>query len=247
LPSLDGAFNLDDYPTIVDNGYLKIQHFTFEELWQASLSSHSGPLRRPVSMLTFAINHVLTGMDPWWMKLTNFAIHIFNGLLILLVVRHLFRRFHDKDCKTLELIPYCIAGLWLVHPINVTAVSYIVQRMTSLSATFVLLAIYCYLQLREGNKPGWKGYVLSISILFFWLLGLFSKENAILLSLYIFVIEWCVYKFKTGSLGEKLNLRALWLIFALPWLSALLYAIYKPSFLSNGYVLEYFSIFIMMM
>ena len=199
LPGLSGIFALDDYTNIANNSYLKIEHFTLEDFWQASLSSNSGPLKRPVAMASFAINHVLTGMDTWWMKLTNLGIHLLNGVILLLVLTQLFRRLYQNNDKYAVVVPYIITITWLVHPINVTAVSYIVQRMTSLSATFVLLSLYCYLKLRERKLLDWRGYALSLSILFFWLFGLLSKESAISLSIYIFSIEWCVYGFKTDS------------------------------------------------
>jgi len=240
-PGLGGSFEFDDNGTIANNGYLKISHFSFDDLWQASLSSNSGPLRRPVAMASFAINHVLTGMDTWWMKLTNLGIHLLNGLILLLVLTQLFRRLYQNNDKYAVVVPYIITITWLVHPINVTAVSYIVQRMTSLSATFVLLAIYCYLKLREGKLLDWRGYVLSLSILFFWLLGLLSKETAILLSIYIFSIEWCVYGFKTDSEGEKKHLRILWSLLAAPWVCAFIYVIYEPTFILKGYAYRDFT------
>ncbi len=236
LPGLGGSFELDDNGTIANNNYLKISHFTFEDLWQASLSSDSGQLRRPVAMFSFAINHVLTGMDTWWMKLTNLGIHLLNGLILLLVLTLLFRRLPQNNDKYALVVPYIITITWLVHPINVTAVSYIVQRMTSLSATFVLLSLYCYLKLRERKLLDWRGYALSLSILFFWLLGLLSKESAISLSIYIFSIEWCVYGFKTDSEGEKKHLRILWSLLAAPWVCAFIYVLHEPSFVLNGYV-----------
>ncbi|MCK5431622.1 MAG: hypothetical protein KAJ03_02700, partial [Gammaproteobacteria bacterium] len=241
-PGLGGSFTFDDNYNIYDNDLIKIEHFSFEDLWQASLSSDSGPLRRPVAMFSFAVNYLLTGMDPWWMKLTNLSVHLINGLLVLLVVRQIFHRFYDRDRTDLRLIPYFIAGLWLVHPINVTAVSYIVQRMTSLSATFVLLAIYCYLKLREGKLLDWRAYLLGFSILIFWLLGLLSKEAAVLLSIYIFIIEWCMYGFQTESKREKTHLGILWFLLAAPWVCALIYAIYDPSLILSGYARRDFTI-----
>jgi len=234
-PGLSGGFIFDDYTNIYKNHLLKIEHFSFEDLWQASLSINSGPLKRPVAMFSFAVNHVLTGMDPWWMKLTNLLIHLINGLLVLLVVRQLLHRFYDRNRTDLTLIPYFVMGIWLVHPINVTAVSYIVQRMTSLSATFVLLAVYCYLKLREGKFLDWRGHIFSFAILFFWVLGLLSKETAILLSIYIFVIEWCMYGFKAESKGEKKYLRILWALLAAPWICAFIYVLYGPSFILGGH------------
>ena len=235
-PGLSGAFVFDDNPNIVDNGYLKIDQFSFEDLWQASISSSSGPLRRPVSMLSFAINHVLTGMDPWWMKVTNLCIHIFNALILLLVLRQVFTRLYQNNEKIVMIAPLIITTVWLVHPIHITSVSYIVQRMTLLSATFVLLALYGYLKLRALKLCGWRSYLLSLSILIFWLLGLFSKETAVLLSIYIFVIEWCLYGFRSESRQEKIHLSTLWILLAIPWVGAFIYILYQPSFILDGYV-----------
>lgn len=241
FPALGGSFVFDDSANIANNGYIKIEQFTIEDLLQASMSGHSGLLKRPVAMFTFAVNHVLTGMDAWWMKLTNLLIHLGNALLVLLVIRQLYARCTKGESPCLSLVPPLVMAMWLLHPINVTAVSYIVQRMTSLSASFVLLAIYCYLQLREGKLPDWRGYVAVFSILVFWLLGMLTKEAAILLSIYIFVIEWCVYGFRTGSRSEKRQLPVLWTLLALPWVCAFCYSFYDPSFILEGYEMRQFS------
>ena len=240
-PGLNGSFVFDDVGNIYENQLLKIEHFTFEDLWQASLSSNSGPLRRPVAMFSFAINHVLTGMDPWWMKLTNLGIHLINGLILLLVLKQLFGKLSQNNYKYAAMLPSFIALIWLIHPINVTAVSYIVQRMASLSATFVLLAIYCYMKLREGKYSAWRSYTLSFSILIFWLLGLLTKETAISLSIYIFVIEWCVYGFQADSKGEKWHLGILWALLAAPWVCAFIYILYEPSIILAGYAIRDFT------
>src|SRR5688500_13964670 len=71
-PGLGGGFVFDDYPNIVQNGAL---HVTWASTWlewlAAVFSSPASELQRPLAMLTFAINHALTGLDPYWMKLTN--------------------------------------------------------------------------------------------------------------------------------------------------------------------------------
>ncbi len=242
LPGLSGSFTFDDYHNIYKNEHLKINHFSNEGLWQAALSSDSGPLKRPIAMLSFAINHVFTGMDPWWMKLTNLLIHLVNGLLVLLIMKQLINRFYGSNRPDTRLIPLFIMGIWLIHPIHVTAVSYIVQRMTSLSATFVLISIVSYLKLREGNDFSRKAYAVSLFMMLFWLLGLLTKETALLLSIYIFVLELCVYGFKTETNAEKINLRILWALLALPWVCALVYISYEPSFILKGYAIRDFTI-----
>ena len=206
-PGLSGNFVFDDAHNITDNEGLKITQFTFDDIWQASFSGASGPLRRPVSMLSFAINHISTGMDAWWMKITNLLIHILNGLVLLFVCKELIRRLSIISELSNKAFPYIVAGIWLVHPVNITSVTYIVQRMNSLSALFTLSAIYCYLKLRNNKAEGWQGNLMIISIPFLWLLGLLSKENAILLGVYIFVLEWCLYDFKINTKFEKMAVK----------------------------------------
>jgi hypothetical protein len=234
-PGLGGTFIFDDVWNISNNNELKINQLSTDQLIQASLSGYSGPLKRPVSMLSFAINHRFTGMDPWWMKLTNLVIHIVNSLILLLLCKELFRSIPREKYPYLQTAPYIIAGIWLVHPINVTAVSYIVQRMTSLSSTFVLLAIYCYLKIRNSRLDNWKSYLLALSIMICWGLGMLSKEIAITLSIYLFAIEWCIYGFQSNSSNERIRLNFLWAILAAPWIFALLYSIYDPPRLLSGY------------
>ena len=199
-PGLSGPFFFDDYWNIVDNYWLHINELTLSGLWNAMMSGESGPMKRPVSMLSFAINHLVTGLDPYWMKLTNLIIHIVNSIILLLVLLEIFRSLYDRyGEKYLVNAAYVIAAIWAIHPINVTAVSYIVQRMTSLSSLFMLSAIFVYLRLRKKDLATLKGYGLTLLIVLFWLLGLLSKEIGILLGLYILLIEWRLYVFRADS------------------------------------------------
>lgn len=196
-PGLSGGFVFDDVLNISTNDHLKINQFAIEDLLQTSWSSYSGPLQRPIAMFSFAVNHIFTGMNPWWMKLTNLLIHIANNAILLFFCKELFRRINLKEASISKVAPYIISGIWLVHPINVTAVSYIVQRMASLSGTFVLLALYCYLKLRNESFEQIRAWILGSAILICWLLGLLTKEIGISLSLYLFAIECCLYSFRT--------------------------------------------------
>jgi hypothetical protein len=60
--------------------------------WLAAMfSSPASDLQRPLAMLSFAINHALTGLDPYWMKLTNLGIHLLNTWLVFLLGRRVLR------------------------------------------------------------------------------------------------------------------------------------------------------------
>ena len=83
-------------------------------------------------------------------------------------------------------------GVFLLHPLNTQAVSYVVQRMASLAALFTLLAFASYLMARyRANSLSRWWYVAST---LFWLLGLSSKENAILLLPVIALYDACFFR-----------------------------------------------------
>ena len=145
-PGLHGDFVLDDFPNLLENRALQIDSFSLEAFWQAALSSGAGTLRRPLSMFSFAVNHYLSEYDPLAYKVTNLGIHLLCGIALFVLTSRLlsaYREFCDEDVPqaTVRWAPMVVAAFWLIHPINVTGVLYIVQRMTSLAALFTVLAV----------------------------------------------------------------------------------------------------------
>lgn len=204
LPGLPGAFLFDDYPNILDNGALTTSTFGWKSLVSASLSGDAGPLKRPLSMFTFALNYALGGASPVYFKLTNIAIHVANALLVFSISRLIVIRLQYDSNETAidlsRLVPFSVALIWMVHPINLTSVLYIVQRMTSLAALFVLLGIQIFLVARMQMLSGDKGFTrMLFGTLGAGLLAVFSKENGILLFAYLFVIEITFFRFKTHN------------------------------------------------
>lgn len=216
---------LDDKWNIEINPHLKMQAFNIESIKAAMQSGESGPLKRPIAMLSFAINHYFTGDSVFWMKLTNLAIHLLSSCILLLILKKLFKRLkpYNTNEKIILSAPYLITIVWLLHPINVTAVSYVVQRMTSLSTFFMLLTIHSYVSIRE-NPPGKLSvYASGLFLVLFWILGIFTKENAALTGLLLLLLEVFLYRFKTQSNIAKVQV---WIILAITCLPILFGAIY---------------------
>ncbi len=90
-PGLSGAYLFDDYPNIVDNHGVQPPDATLPSLVRAALSSPASEFKRPLASLSFAANYLATGLDPYWMKLTNLILHLLNGLLVFLLARLLLR------------------------------------------------------------------------------------------------------------------------------------------------------------
>jgi hypothetical protein len=80
---LSGPLLFDDRPALTANELVKVDGSVFDEWRTAALSSNSGKLRRPVSMLSFAGNHVVSrGFSPTDVKATNLLIHISIAVLL---------------------------------------------------------------------------------------------------------------------------------------------------------------------
>ncbi len=195
-PGLSGPFFFDDIFNIQNNPNLRLAQLDPEALRLAAFSTDSGPFQRPISMASFALNFYFFGEGAASFKAVNLGIHLLNGVLIFLLSRLLLRQAARRADLRLRgdragLAAGLIAAVWLVHPLNLTGVLYAVQRMTSLSALFVLLALLAYLQgrLRLPDRR-LQGVALLAASALFWLCGLASKENALLLPWYIFLIEW---------------------------------------------------------
>lgn len=210
---LYGSFLFDDYPNIVDNHGLQPKEASIAALASAALSSPSSEFKRPLASLTFAVNYLLTGLDPFWMKLTNLVIHLLNGLLVYVVSLRLIKalrgRLGEEQAETpANLIAALIAAAWLLLPINLTAVLYVVQRMESLANLFVLLGLALYIQSRQRIRARREGqlpvhpfaYVATAATIAVpTALGLLAKETAVMLPLYACLVEWVVFGFRRSS------------------------------------------------
>lgn len=226
-PGLSGSWLFDDYPNIVDNPGVHPNEISISALVSAALSSPASSLKRPIASLSFAANYLLTGLDPFWMKLTNLAIHLLNGWLVFLLGKQLLHQAPPPGAEEhrAEIYAVLIATAWLLLPINITAVLYVVQRMESLANLFVLLGLLGYVAGRKrmlGNpslatpaitvaesapRAKWRltqlldgGLLICLgSIVIFAAIGLLAKETAVMLPLYALLIEWLLFRFRVAT------------------------------------------------
>jgi protein O-mannosyl-transferase len=149
-PGLSGPWLFDDFSNIRDNAFLRVTTLEWASLHGAAGSLAAGPLGRPVAYLSFALNHYAHGdATPYAYKLTNVVIHAANALLVAALLGRVLRRVGAPSRESAAAIALAITALWALHPLQLTSVLYVVQRMTSLSATFTLAALLCLLRARE--------------------------------------------------------------------------------------------------
>lgn len=243
LPGIRGPFVLDDGENITLNRAVAIESLNVDELKGALLGNNSGPLGRPLASLSFAINAYLAGgvNDPFPFKVTNIVIHAVNAILIYLIALQLLRipllrrRIATPTATYLALLT---ATFWAIHPIQLTSVLYVVQRMTSLSSLFVLLGIWGFLRGRarydDGHRDGL--WIASASIVIGTAIGVAVKEIAILLPLLALVIEFTMLSRETLSESRRRQLYALYVVTVLfPALIVASYIALHPEFVTAGY------------
>jgi hypothetical protein len=156
LPALWGVFVFDDYPWILHNAGLDISSFDF---WQ----------RRPVTLLTFAANLYVAGPNPAAFHVVNIALHLANCVLVYAVVGRMVPR-----ATAVPAIAALAAAIFLLHPTQVGAVSYISGRATSLMTFWLLLGHLAAMRWLEKPLVRW----LAISLVAF-ILAVGSKETAL--------------------------------------------------------------------
>ncbi len=225
-----GGWVLDDITNIVENPALLIHGSSLGAIMNAAWSFEAGPLRRPISMLTFAFNRTLFGPAPLSFKITNVLIHLVNGLLLLGFTRGLLRigrTIWQSDWSDAEIDYTALATVaaWLLLPLNVTSVLYVVQREASLAATFTIAGAWFYLRLRKRLVETGKGWrVLIPGFASFLILASFTKESGALLPVYTLLLEALLFRFRNQSGRPSIGIIAFYGVFLiLPGVAGLIW------------------------
>lgn len=138
-------FLFDDHPNIRDNESIRS--------WDGAtkMLADNG---RPVAMLSFAANYALSGKNVWSYHLVNLVIHCAAGLTLYgLVRRTLLLSRTPSYFDHASSLALAISLFWLVHPLQTQAVTYIVQRMESLTGLLFLLALYALVRSHDSARP----------------------------------------------------------------------------------------------
>ena len=181
--SFAGAWQMDDFPNILENPAIQMEYLDVASLKTAVGISHENGrnLARPVSNLSFALNWMIYGANPAGYHVVNFLIHLLAAWGVFLCCQGLLQTPNGLtvDRRGQTLIALTAAMLWALHPIQTQAVTYIVQRMASLSGAFYVWALYCYLRLRSSTSGYRLLWSLAIGLLYALAVG--AKENALML------------------------------------------------------------------
>ncbi len=175
LPAIRGEFVFDDF-------YLP---FTAQEYASGNLV-HWMAGTRPVLMLSFWANYVVSGLDPLAYHFTNILLHIAAGLLVFLVARRVLGFAGESGSRSGWLAAFASA-IFLLHPLQTESVAYVASRSELLSVTlfFGAFAIFLY---RRGEAVGWLASVLIIAI---FGAAVTTKEHAAMLPFLLLLTDYC--------------------------------------------------------
>ena len=187
-------FIFDDEANILKNPYIRLTKLDWRGVMDAGFKSicHN----RPVANISFALNYYLHQYNLPGYHLVNIIIHIITAILLYFFTKLTLEISRNKDStpegiKRQEpwLIAFLTAAVWATNPVQTQAITYIVQRMTSMAAMFFILAMLMYVKGRlvETGKKKWAFFGLSILS---GLLAMGSKEISATLPFFIFLYEW---------------------------------------------------------
>jgi tetratricopeptide (TPR) repeat protein len=211
--ALKFGFNyLDDSILVIDNYKLNSDYGNIPKAFSQHIfkvegqADRSHDYYRPLMTLSFMFDaHMAGSPAPYFYHFTNLLLHILTGILLLIF----FKKFGIAPLSSFIL---CL--FFLVHPALAQAVAWIPGRNDSLLAVFILAAFIFLIRYLEERKT----YLLVLHILMF-VLGLFAKENGIMLIPLVFFY----LKFITSNSKFKIqNSKLLWLgigylLCILPW------------------------------
>jgi len=187
LPGTAGSFYLDDWPNLYGLNQVK----NLAGFSSFVLDGVASQLGRPISLITFALQSAAWPNNPSAFKAVNLGIHLLNTILVFTLAYQLLKRLEFAR-RTVLFSALVIAFFWAVSPIQASTVFYTVQRMAMLSATFSLLGILAFLQLRQCcfEKQGspWSAIAWTLLYCLSLALAVLSKENGILMPLLILVM-----------------------------------------------------------
>lgn len=194
-PGLSGPLMLDDAGSltpIVD--WLEGRSSAMEVL----LGNISGPTGRPLAMASFLLNAAVGGDSVWALKFGNLLLHGLAGLVVWRVSHQLLRAADITPAYW----PLLIAGMWLLHPLQLSTVLYTVQRMTQLAALFSLLAILAWFKARDlyrRNELPAARLWLGVAMPLFTVFAVLGKENGVLAPILCVVLDLALF----GWSGER--------------------------------------------
>lgn len=179
--SFNNAFQFDDGFHILESN--KIRDFDN----YLTLAHWKQITDRPLAFFTLALNYQMNELDVTGYHVMNLLFHVLAAFMAFLLVMEILSLQIFRKNKTVQdykvLIALFTAFIFIAHPIQTQAVTYIVQRMTVMAGLFYMWSVLLYirgrkLHLEPGSHQAWKPYAFYAGAFLAGILGFLSKQNA---------------------------------------------------------------------
>jgi protein O-mannosyl-transferase len=198
---LFAGFVFDDHKTIVLNKDV-YNAFNIVNIW--NLNS-----KRFIVSLSYALDYHFFGLNPFWFHFTNIIIHLLNTYIVYFIVKNIQITLKNKKniIITNPFLPALASVIFLIHPIQTQAVSYISQRYALLCSFFYLLTLLLFLKATVELGDKFKKAFSNVRFIVFFIISnicaiyaFFSKENsytlpAVILATNVILCNWKSHKF----------------------------------------------------
>jgi tetratricopeptide (TPR) repeat protein len=202
--TLDAPFQWDEITFIVKNPIVKDLGYFLSPSEASRFEQYGAFVNRYVSYLSFALNYRLHGIAVAGYHAFNISIHLINAVLVYLLVTMTYRApsLHGAQLENRSrLIALFASLLYVSHPVQTEAVTYIFQRHASLAALFFMLSLTAYVKSRlvEDKRAAYLMYAVSLLSA---VLAMKTKENAFTLPVVMALYELFFFRspLKAGAL-----------------------------------------------
>jgi hypothetical protein len=201
--SFYASFHFDDIPAIVEN--YAIHRFDIQEIFSTSF--------RPVLDITFALNYYFGKLNVFGYHLVNLMLHIANGVMLYFILLWTVNPPHPNppprggragegvfsaDAPTNPTnfrLPLYASLIFIAHPIQTQAITYIVSRSSVLATTFYLLALLLFIKGFQANPANPRNSMNSRNLYFIGVflsscLGMGTKQIAVTLPLMLLIYDF---------------------------------------------------------
>ena len=188
--SFRGQWVFDDSYNIIENSNIYLKTLDWPEIKKTFYGPEGKKVSRPLAYFSFALNYYINGLNVFGYHIVNFIIHYLTSIFLFLFIYNTLRlsTIRDRYGQASYSIALLATFFWASSPLQVTAVTYIVQRMASMAGMFYIMAMYFYLKGRTVDRP-WKRVLFwgfcALSAVF----SFSAKENAVMLPVSIWLYD----------------------------------------------------------
>lgn len=203
FPALENGFvNWDDDGILLENP--NYRGLAWTQLRWMFTTFHGGHYQ-PLTWMTFGLDYLLWGMNPFGYHLTSLILHAFNAVLFYFLTLRLLSlgvsRSVASETLSFRLAAGFAALLFAIHPLRVESVAWATERRDVLSGLFLFVSVLCYLRANSLSKGGMRMRWITAAVCVYGL-SLLSKAIGVIFPIVLLVLDVYPLRRLGGSAGN---------------------------------------------